>query len=51
MLGVHLKTVRVLMGHKSIIMAGRHAHLAARHLKATVELIVLSCWKKEQTGQ
>lgn len=34
MLGVHLKTVQVLMAHKSIVMTRRYAHLAARDLKA-----------------
>jgi integrase len=51
MLGVNLKTVQVLMGHKSITMTARYAHLAAHHLKAAVELIVPPWWNKVQNGQ
>jgi integrase len=48
---VNLKTIQVLLGHKTITMTARYAHLAARHLKAAVELIVPSWWKKVQRGQ
>jgi integrase len=46
MLGVNLKTVQVLMGHKSIRMTARYAHLAGDHKKAAVELLV-PLWAKE----
>jgi hypothetical protein len=32
--------VQLLLGHKSIIMTARYAHLAAHHKRAAVELIV-----------
>jgi len=51
MLGVNLKTVQVLMGHKSIRMTARYAHLAAHHKKAAVELIVPSWAKEVHPGQ
>lgn len=44
MRGVNLKTVQLLMGHKSIVMTARYAHLAARHERAAVELIVPPWW-------
>jgi integrase len=44
--GVNLKTIQVLLGHKTITMTARYAHLAARHLKAAVESIVPPWWKK-----
>ncbi len=40
MRGVNLKTVQLLLGHKSIVMTARYAHLAAHHKRAAVELIV-----------
>jgi integrase len=36
MSGVDLKTVQILMGHKSIKMTERYAHLAPGHLRAAV---------------
>jgi integrase len=39
---VNLRTVQVLMGHKSIAMTARYAHLAAHNKRAAVELIVPS---------
>ena len=51
MLGVNLRTVQILMGHKSIVMTARYAHLAAHHKRAAVELIVPSWAKKVQPGQ
>jgi len=51
MRGVNLRTVQVLMGHKSIIMTARFAHLAPSHKRAAVELIVPRWAKKVPTGQ
>jgi site-specific recombinase XerD len=42
--GVDLRTVQELMGHKTISMTCRYAHLAASHKLAAVERLV------EQTG-
>lgn len=39
MAGVDLRTVQVLMGHKTINMTLRHAHLAPDHLKKAVETL------------
>jgi site-specific recombinase XerD len=39
MAGVALKTVQELMGHKTIQMTARYAHLAPGHLQAAVDLI------------
>ena len=50
MLGVPLRTVQILMGHKSITMTARYAHLAAHHKRAAVELLVPSWSKPAQTG-
>ena len=40
MAGVDLKTVRELLGHKSIAMTLRYAHLAPEHKAAAVESLV-----------
>lgn len=40
MAGVDLNTVRELLGHKSITMTLRYAHLAPEHKAAAVETIV-----------
>ena len=40
MAGVDLNTVRELLGHKSITMTLRYAHLAPEHKAAAVEAIV-----------
>lgn len=42
MAGVDLNTVRELLGHKSIAMTLRYAHLAPEHKAAAVEAIVAS---------
>ena len=42
--GVDLRTVQELMGHKTISMTCRYAHLAASHKLAAVERLV------EQSG-
>jgi len=39
MAGVDLRTVQVLMGHKTISMTLRYAHLAPEHLKKAVEAL------------
>jgi site-specific recombinase XerD len=39
MAGVALKAVQELMGHKTIQMTARHAHLSPDHLQSAVELI------------
>lgn len=39
MAGVSLKTVQELMGHKTIQMTARYAHLSPHHLQNAVELI------------
>lgn len=39
MAGVPLKTVQELMGHKTIQMTARYAHLAPEHLRSAVEMI------------
>lgn len=40
MAGVHLKTVQELMGHKTMTMTARYAHLAPSHKMAALELLV-----------
>jgi integrase len=40
MAGVNLNTVRELLGHKSIAMTLRYAHLAPEHKAAAVETLV-----------
>lgn len=42
MAGVDIRTVQELLGHKSILMTMRYAHLAPSHTKAAVEKIVPS---------
>jgi integrase len=37
MAGVDLRTVQELLGHKSILMTMRYAHLAPAHLRDAVE--------------
>jgi site-specific recombinase XerD len=37
MKGVDLKTAQTLMGHKTISMTARYAHLSAQHLDAAIE--------------
>jgi site-specific recombinase XerD len=39
MAGVDLNTVRELLGHKSIAMTLRYAHLAPQHKAAAVEVL------------
>jgi integrase len=39
MAGVALKAVQELMGHKTIQMTARYAHLSPDHLQSAVELI------------
>jgi site-specific recombinase XerC len=38
--GVDLNTVRELLGHKSVAMTLRYAHLAPEHTAAVVETLV-----------
>ena len=40
MAGVDLKTVQELMGHKTIAMTARYAHLAPTHKQQTLETLV-----------
>jgi len=39
MAGIDLRTVQVLMGHKTINMTIRYAHLAPEHLKKAIEVL------------
>ncbi len=39
MRGVDIRTLQELMGHKSISMTVRYAHLAPKHTLAAVELL------------
>ncbi len=39
MAGIDLRTVQVLMGHKTINMTIRYAHLAPEHLKRAIEVL------------
>jgi site-specific recombinase XerD len=45
--GVDINTVRELLGHKSIAMTLRYAHLAPEHKAAAVEVLVT----RERTGE
>lgn len=38
--GVHITLVQLIMGHRTLVMTSRYAHLAAGHLLAEVEKIV-----------
>jgi site-specific recombinase XerD len=40
MAGVDLKTVQELMGHKSIAMTARYAHLSPEHQRSVLEKLV-----------
>jgi len=40
MAGVDIRTVQELMGHKSITMTMRYAHLAPGHQQAAVEKLI-----------
>lgn len=50
MAGVDLRTVAELMGHKTIQMTMRYAHLAPAHQLAAVERLVLSVTPESQSG-
>jgi hypothetical protein len=54
MAGVDLRTVAELMGHSSIQMTMRYAHLAPQHNRAAVDRLVpavkLSRKRKKRTG-
>ncbi|HXI42393.1 MAG TPA: site-specific integrase [Bryobacteraceae bacterium] len=50
MAGVDIRTVQELMGHKSILMTMRYAHLAPSHTKAAVEKIVPGAPETARTG-
>jgi site-specific recombinase XerD len=47
MAGVGINTVRELLGHKSIAMTLRYAHLAPEHKAAAVETLVA----RERSGE
>jgi integrase len=51
MRGVDLYTVKELLGHYSIEMTQRYAHLTANHLKQAVETLIQLEAVKEQWGQ
>jgi len=38
--GVSLKVAQELIGHKTIVMTARYAHLTPGHLQSAVEMIV-----------
>jgi hypothetical protein len=54
MAGVDLRTVAELMGHQTIQMTMRYAHLAPAHTLAAVERLVVSnreSERREQAGE
>jgi len=51
MRGVNLTAVQLLMGHKCLAMTACHAHLAAHHLRAALQLIIPLWGKQVQNGQ
>lgn len=51
MAGVPLKTVQELMGHKTIQMTARYAHLSPHHLHDAVELIAAPNSHQTATGK
>ena len=48
--GINLKKVQVLLGHESIRMTARYAHLAPDNKRAAVELLVPKWAKQVQSG-
>ena len=50
MAGVDLRTVAELMGHRTIQMTMRYAHLAPAHTLAAVEKLVTTTWTDTKTG-
>ena len=48
--GVDLKTVQELMGHKTIAMTARYAHLAPTHKLQALETLVLPGSVSVQSG-
>ena len=50
MAGVDLKTVQELMGHKTIAMTARHAHLAPTHMLQAQETLVCPGSVSVQSG-
>lgn len=39
MTGIDIRTVQELMGHKSILMTMRYAHLSPDHTQAAIEML------------
>jgi site-specific recombinase XerD len=51
MAGVDLKTVQELMGHKSITMTARYAHLSPEHRAAALEKLCPATATSSATAQ
>jgi site-specific recombinase XerC len=51
MSGVNLKAVQTLMGHKTLTMTLRHAHLDPDHLTAAVAALASGDWATQRATE